>query len=103
MKINKEYALNTHIEDRRKRLPKTQRVVCVLWPSFLAAGIQTIVFFTLFDPDVIFYEYNISRLGAYTVGFFTFWFFAIIPCLLTLFFAKSCKPCIIVNDDKNDH
>ncbi len=78
--------------DRRKPVPKAQRIICVLWPSFLIAGIQTIVFFTLFDPDVIFYEYNISRLGSYTIGFFAFWFFSILPSTLTLFFSKPCRP-----------
>jgi len=92
--------MNNNIEDRRKSIPKTQRIICVLWPSFLIAGLQTIVFFTLFDPDVIFYEYNISRLGAYSVGFFAFWFFAILPCILTLYFARPCQPCNIIKDDK---
>lgn len=92
--------MDTNTKDRRQSLPQTQRVICVLWPSFLAAGIQTIFFFVLFDPGIIFYEYNISRLGSYSVGFFAFWFFSIIPSLLTLYFAKPCRPCNIIKDDR---
>lgn len=91
---------NSEHQERRKPMPQAQRVICVLWPSFLVAGVQTILFFTLFDPDVIFYEYNISRLGAYSTGFFAFWFFSIIPSILTLYFAKQRRPCTIINADK---
>ena len=42
-------------------IPVIQRVVAVLWPSFITAGISTILFFTAFDPSVIFVDYDISR------------------------------------------
>lgn len=78
-------------------IPTIQKVITVLWPSFLVAGVETIVFFTAFDPQYVFYQYNISRLGAYSVGFFMFWFFAIIPSLLTLYFAR---PCAVFKDEQ---
>ena len=34
----------------KDQLPPVQRMVSVLWPSFLTAGVATIIFFTLFDP-----------------------------------------------------
>lgn len=92
--------MDNKVEDRRKPLPKVQKLICVLWPSFLVAGVETILFFTVFDPDIIFYDYNITRLGAYSIGFFAFWFFAIIPCVLTMYFAKPCRPCNIIPTDK---
>lgn len=69
----------------------TQRIVSILWPSFITAGIATIVFFTAFDPSIIFIDYDISRLGAYTVGFFIFWLFGVLNCMATCFFMKPCK------------
>ena len=74
-------------------IPVTQKVIAVLWPSFLVAGIETIFFFTLFDPQYILNDYDISRLGAYSVGFLLFWAFTITPCMLTMYFAKPCIPC----------
>jgi hypothetical protein len=49
----------------------------ILWPSFFAAGVATMVFFALFDPlelaDMVFPGRGISREFGYTVGFFLFW------------------------------
>lgn len=81
------------------QIPTVQKFIAILWPSFLVAGLETIVFFTLFDPQFIFIEYDISRTGAYSIGFFLFWGFAILPCVLTMYFAKPCKPCAVYKDE----
>ena len=73
--------------------PTSQKIIAVLWPSFLVGGLETIVFFTLFDPTYVFTEYDVTRTTAYSVGFFLFWGFAALPSALTLYFAKPCKPC----------
>jgi hypothetical protein len=70
-----------------------------LWPSFLVASVETIVFFTLFDPQFAFADYEVSRTGSYTVGFFLFWAFAILPSMLTMYFAKPCRPSIDHKDN----
>jgi len=72
-------------------VPVIQRIVSILWPSFLTASVATILFFTIFDPAIIFIDYDISRLGAYTVGFFTFWLFGVANCMATCYFLKPCK------------
>ena len=84
---------------QNSEISTTQKVIAVLWPSFLVAGLETIVFFTLFDPQYVFYDYDISRTGAYSIGFFLFWFFALLPCMLTMYFAKPCKPCAVYRDE----
>ena len=57
--------------------PLVQRVGAILWPSFFAAGIATMVFFALVDPlvlrDMTFPDIQISRGVGYTIGFFMFW------------------------------
>lgn len=88
---------NTSTE--KTEIPTIQKWIAVLWPSFLVAGVETVVFFTLFDPQYVFAEYDISRTGAYSVGFFLFWAFAIMPCVLTMYFAKPCKPCAVYKDE----
>ena len=76
------------------KIPAAQKWIAILWPSFLVASVETVVFFTLFDPQFVFAEYDIARTGAYTVGFFLFWAFAILPSMLTMYFAKPCRPCV---------
>ena len=57
--------------------PLVQRVGAILWPSFFAAGVATMVFFALVDPlelrDMTFPEMEITRSMGYTIGFFMFW------------------------------
>jgi len=55
---------------KNSNIPTIQKVIAVLWPSFLVAGVETIVFFTIFDPLNVFIDYDVSRLGAYSIGFF---------------------------------
>lgn len=65
----------TDIDHPRRSL--TQRAGAVLWPSFFAAGVATMVFFALVDPldlrDITFAELPLTRELGYTIGFFLFW------------------------------
>ncbi|WP_018716912.1 hypothetical protein [Arhodomonas aquaeolei] len=49
----------------------------ILWPSFLTAGVATMVFFANVDPETLRYEtlpdWEIGRKLGYTLGFFMFW------------------------------
>ncbi|WP_315389334.1 hypothetical protein [uncultured Stenotrophomonas sp.] len=49
----------------------------VLWPSFIAAGLASVVFFAFVDPlrlrDISFPGHAVSRELGYTLGFFMFW------------------------------
>lgn len=57
--------------------PLAQKVGAVLWPSFFAACVATMVFFAFVDPlqlrDITFPEADISREAGYTIAFFMFW------------------------------
>lgn len=57
--------------------PMAQRVGAILWPSFFAAGVATMVFFAYVDPlalrDMTFPDIPLSRMAGYTLGFFMFW------------------------------
>ena len=63
-----------------QNIPTIQKVIAILWPSFLTAGIATILFFTAFDPQLLMavggYE-PVSRIGGYTIGFF---FILVVNC-----------------------
>lgn len=69
-----------------------QRLIHILWPSFLVAGAADIVFATFFDPVELMYRGEAlieHRIGAYTVGFFAFWLLAIASSALTCYFQRS--------------
>jgi hypothetical protein len=57
--------------------PLAQRIGAVLWPSFFAASVATMVFFAIIDPlqlrDITFPHVAISRGLGYSIGFFLFW------------------------------
>jgi len=73
--------------------PVIQRVIAILWPSFLMAGVATIMFFTAFDPQMLLMDTrfaDLSRLGAYSIGFFLFWMLTSASCILTCYFQRPC-------------
>lgn len=83
-----------HPRRRRSDIPKTQRIVAVLWPSFLTSGIATVLLFTFFNPEEISLcmgaDQPISNVGAYTIGFFLFWMLTSSTCALTCYFQQPC-------------
>lgn len=59
----------------------------LLWPAFLGAALADAVLFTLLDPATITLwgmHPGVSRPGAYTVGFFTFWLLMVAVSVTTL-------------------
>ena len=71
--------------------PLVQRISAVLWPAFLCAGAATGVFFTFFDPVVILEcegEPPMTRMGAYTLGFFMFWALCVASSVGTSYFLE---------------
>lgn len=74
-------------------IPTAQRIISVLWPSFITASLATIIFFTLFDPVELAQLLgidNFDRLAGYTFGFFAFWLLTSIACALTCYFRRPC-------------
>lgn len=80
-------------EQELERVPTIQKVTAVLWPSFLTAGVATMLFFTAFDPlemsACMGYE-GVTRLGAYSIGFFLFWLLTSLSCLVSSYFLRPC-------------
>jgi hypothetical protein len=77
------------IWDNTGTIPKPQRIIAVLWLSFLMAGVATGLFFSAIDPMelrncVAFPEVN--RTTAYSIGFFLFWLLTSSSSLLAVFF-----------------
>jgi hypothetical protein len=69
-----------------------RRLMWIVWPAFLVAGVAEIVFFSVFDPFELHFfgdALEISREGLYTIGFFGFWGLGIASSALTMFLEGS--------------
>lgn len=69
-----------------------QRVMQVVWPAFLMAGVAELVFFSVFDPFELHFfgqPLDLSREAIYAMGFFGFWGLGISSSALTLFLAQG--------------
>jgi hypothetical protein len=80
-------------QNTTESIPVIQRIIAVLWPSFILSGIATGLFFTAFDPlELVSLTGNleISRMGAYSIGFFLFWLLTATSCALTCYFQRPC-------------
>lgn len=69
-----------------------QRIIWILWPSFIVAGVAEAVFFTFFDPsDLTIFggAHGLSRIAVYSLGFFLFWLFAAASSAFTCFLQRG--------------
>lgn len=72
----------------------SERVGVTSWTSFLAACIETVVFFAYFDPLVLGSNeaaptWLALRPAAYAAGFFFFWVFTFAASALTAYMLDS--------------
>lgn len=64
----------------------------VLWPSFLIAGIGAIIFFTVVDPQELYFmgePVHFSLLATYSIGFIGLWIVCAASSLLTIFLQQG--------------
>ncbi len=67
-----------------------QRIMWIVWPSFLMAGVLEILVFAMVDPQDLHWfgqAVQLSRQGIYTVAFFAFWLVTILSSALTALLA----------------
>lgn len=65
-----------------------QKILWVLWPSFVVAGIAEGIFFTVIDPQELYLlgrPVYFSKIATYSLGFFAFWAICAASSLLTWF------------------
>jgi len=69
-----------------------QRILWVLWPSFLVAAVAELLFFAVIDPQdlsVFGVPLDAGRMPVYTVGFFFFWVITAAASALAVFLQRS--------------
>ena len=75
-----------------EEIPRIQKAISVLWPSFATAIVATGIFFSAFNPRELIpfnLDIDVSPLAAYSIGFFIFWLLAIVSSYGTLYFTIS--------------
>ncbi len=72
--------------------PAAIRLLSLLWPAFLMAGVTEIVVFAMVDPEQLHWPAGqtlaLSGKGIYTVAFFAFWFINAVSAALAVQLAK---------------
>lgn len=71
-----------------------RRLIWILWPSFIVAGVAEVLFFTVFDPmelPIPWKGASLSRLDVYSVGFLLFWILAAASSAFTCFLQRGSK------------
>lgn len=80
----------------KEEVPLVQRIIAVLWPSFLAAGASMIVLFLIFSPDELVPELRAagaSNMAVYSVTFGFLWVTTLVACALSCYFMRPCSRC----------
>lgn len=70
----------------------SQRILWVLWPSFLVAAVAELLVFAILDPadlHVFGVPVDAKRMPVYTIGFFLFWAVGAVASALTVFLQSS--------------
>jgi hypothetical protein len=69
-----------------------RRLMGVVWPAFLVAGLLEMLVFAVVDPQDLHWAgqpLELSRQGIYTVAFFVFWALTLLGCALTALLAMT--------------
>lgn len=69
-----------------------RKLIEVFWPSFLVAGLAEIIFFTVIDPQELYFfgePVYVSDLATYSIGFFGFWLICAASSFTTIFFQRG--------------
>jgi len=69
-----------------------QKLIQVLWPSFLVAGVVEAIFFTVINPRELYFfgaPVHLDPLATYSIGFFAFWLICAASSLITVYFQRT--------------
>jgi hypothetical protein len=71
---------------------RTRRLMWIVWPAFLVAGLLEMLVFALVDPQDLHWAGQalpLSSQGIYTLAFFVFWALAMVASGLTAVLAMT--------------
>ncbi len=74
---------------------RAQAMAAVVWPSFLAAAIATMLFFAFVDPqrvgDALSKPVELSRMTGYGIGFFFFWLITFVSSAMSVYLCRTAR------------
>ena len=74
---------------------RAQAIAAILWPSFLAAAIGTMLFFAYVDPadmqDALRLPSGTGRMTGYGLGFFFFWLITGISSAVSVYLLRTAR------------
>ena len=83
-----------------------RHIIWVLWPAFIAAGMAEIVFFTVIDPQQLYFfgqPVALSAMPTYSIGFLQYWVICAGSSLLSWFMLpQSVKQSLRQMTDENE-
>ena len=71
---------------------RVRRLLLIMWPAFLAAGLLTMLVFAMVDPQDLHWfghPLALSRAGMYTLAFFAFWAIVAVASSMTALLASA--------------
>ena len=83
-----------------------QKIILVLWPSFWVAAVAEALFFTVVDPQQLYFfgsEVHFSPIATYSIGFLAFWVICAASSLATLFYERSPDEVNHLHDAPHGH
>jgi hypothetical protein len=83
-----------------------QKILPVLWASFLVAGIAEGLFFTLIDPQELYLlgePVRLSQTASYSIGFFFFWAICAAASLATWYLLRGADDVNHRRHDSHEH
>ena len=67
-------------------------VASILWPAFVMAGVAELLFFTVIDPNELFFlgrPVDVGPIATYSIGFLLFWTLAAASSAFTVFLLRA--------------
>lgn len=83
-------ATDTLTADAQTASVLAQRIMWIVWPSFMMAGVLEVLVFAMVDPQDLHWfgqTVQLSRQGIYTIAFFAFWLVTMLSSALTALLA----------------
>jgi hypothetical protein len=85
-------AVSNMVQETSMTSNLAQRILWVLWPSFLVAAVAELIVFAVIDPHdltVFGVPVEAGRMSVYAIGFFFFWAMTSAAGALTVFLQRS--------------
>lgn len=83
------------LPEQRPWTRRAQAIAAVVWPSFLAAALATLLFFAFVDPqamqETMTDSLEFGRMSGYGIGFFFFWLITLVSSAVSVYLLRTAR------------